>query len=180
MEGGGPIPLDVKPLEEMSSEMGDELGPPIRDCINRKAVVFPNMSTVQLSCLFGRDIRGGRDEMSHFCETVHAHEDCIVALRRWQLDDEVHGDGLPWSGGNRERLEIAERGVTWNFIAHTGLAGVDVFVDELPHPWPVVISRNQLQGLFLSQVSRCFGVVKFLEDIHLNLIDGWHIHPAIV
>jgi hypothetical protein len=73
--------LDVQPLEEVSSEMGDKLGATIRDGVDGEAVEFPNVLTVQLSGLFRRDIRGSGDKMSHLRKTVHTHKDRVVAIR---------------------------------------------------------------------------------------------------
>jgi hypothetical protein len=77
----GPIAMDIKPLEELPSEVGDELRSTIGDNIDREAVVFPDMPTVQLGRLCCGNIRSTRNKMSHFCETIDAHKDCIVALR---------------------------------------------------------------------------------------------------
>src|SRR5277367_3577688 len=66
----GPIAMDIKPLEELPSEVGEELGSTIGDNIDREAVVFPDMPTVQLRRLFCGNIRSTRNKMSHFCETI--------------------------------------------------------------------------------------------------------------
>src|SRR5277367_2217783 len=97
------------------------------------------MSTIQLSGLFRRDIRGNGDKMSHFHETVHTYKDCVIAFRGWQLDDEIHGDGLPGPSGNGQRLESPKRSVTGDFVSSTGVADIDVFVDELSHPRPIIV-----------------------------------------
>ena len=76
----GPIAMNIKPLEELPSEVGDELGSTIGDNIDREAVVFPDMPTVQLGHLFCGNIRGTRNKVSHFHETIDAHKDCVVAL----------------------------------------------------------------------------------------------------
>jgi hypothetical protein len=133
--------LDVQPLEKVSSEMGDELRASVGDGIDGEAMEFPNVLTVQLGSLFRSDIRGSGDKMSHFCKAVHTHEDRVITVRGGQFDNEVHGDRLPWSSGNRKRLEIPKWGVAWNLIAYTGFAGVDILVDELSHPRPIIIPR---------------------------------------
>ena len=87
---------------------------------------------------------------------------------------------MPWPSGNRERLEISKWSVAWDFIAYTGLAGVDVLVDELSHPRPIIISRQQFQSLLLSQMPGGFGIVVLPKDFYLYLVDSWNIHPSIV
>src|SRR5277367_3424787 len=100
------------------------------------------MSTIQLSGPFRRDIRGSGDKMSHFCEAVYTYEDRIIAFRGWQFDDEIHGDGLPGPSGDGERLVSPERSVTRDFVSPTGVASIDVFIGELSHPRPVIVSRQ--------------------------------------
>ena len=87
---------------------------------------------------------------------------------------------MPRPGGNRERSETPKGGVAWDLIAYTGLTGVDVFVDELSHPRPMIISRQQFQSLLLSQMPGGFGVVVLRKDLYLYLIDSRNIHPSIV
>ena len=43
-----------------------------------------------------------RDEDRHFGESVHDDQDGVVAVTRRETLDEVHGEGTPWSIGDRE------------------------------------------------------------------------------
>src|SRR5271156_4853923 len=176
----GPVALDLKPFEQVSREMRDKLGPTIGDGVDREAVELPNVPVVQLSSLIRRDIRSSGDKVSHFRKAVNTHKDRVIPVRGWQFDDEVHRDRLPRPSGNKERLEIAKGSAAWDFIAYTGLAGVDVLIDKLSHPRPIEVSFQQFQSLLLSQMPSSFGVMVFLKDISLYLVDSRNIHASFV
>ena len=60
----------------------------------------------------------GRREMCHFGETIDGDKNGVVAgWRRWQGDDEVHGDGRPGTRRNRKRNEETMRLVSRHFGA---------------------------------------------------------------
>jgi hypothetical protein len=58
-----------------------------------------------------------------------------------------------------------------HLIAGARITGADIFVDELSHAWPVVITGHELEGLLLAEVSCRKGVVVVLEDIGLEGIE---------
>src|SRR5277367_647345 len=135
---------------------------------------------MQLSDLFCCDIQGSGDKMSHFHQTVHIYKDRVITFRGWQFDDEIHGNGLPVLSGNGERLKSPKRSVTGDFILSTGVTGIDVFIDKLSHLRAMIVLRQQLQSLLLTQMTRDLGIVVLSENIYLYLIDSWYIHLSVV
>ena len=76
----GPVALDIEPFEQMSGEVRDKLGAPIRDGVDGEAMEFPNVPIVQLSSLIRRDIGGSGDKMSHLRKAVNTHKDRIITV----------------------------------------------------------------------------------------------------
>src|ERR1700694_381295 len=122
--------------------MGRELLPPIRDDFEGESVILEDMVEVQLGSLFGRDIGTGGTEMCHLRQAVDAYVNGIEPGRWWELDDEVHGHRLPRALWNWERVELSVRGMARGLIPGAGLTGLDVIVDELSHPRPMIIARD--------------------------------------
>ena len=67
--------------------------------------------------------------------------------------DKVHGDGIPWSFGNRELFEQSIGSVTRGFCSGTGGAGFDVVFDVFLYAWPSVIMVNEFESAALTEVT---------------------------
>jgi len=61
-------------------------------------------------------------------------------------------------------MELAVAAAAQHLIPCAGVTGSNVFIDELPHPWPCVFSRNQFQRFILSQVVGRLPIVVRFQD----------------
>ena len=58
---------------------------------------FPNI-VPELPCRsFRRDSGVYREEVRAFSEGIYHHHDCIMAIRLWELDNEIHTNRMPWA-----------------------------------------------------------------------------------
>jgi hypothetical protein len=117
-------------------------------------MVFEDMFKVKASCFFRVDISSSRTEMSHLGEAVNTDEDCVESSRWRQLNDEVHRYRRPRCWGNREGVELAMTLAPRYFVSSTGIACINVVINELSHSGPVVIASDELKGFFLTEMSR--------------------------
>ena len=62
--------------------------------------MFPHMVEERLCGSSGRDRCDSRNEMCTLC-------DGIMSCRLWQLNNEVHIDGIPWSRWSGKRVEFS-------------------------------------------------------------------------
>ena len=86
-------------------------------------------------------------------QPINDYEDGCEARRGGELLDEVHGDGIPWSFGNRELFEQSVGSVTGSFCSGAGGAGFDVVFDVFPYTWPSVITANEFESAALAKVT---------------------------
>jgi hypothetical protein len=49
-----------------------------------------------------------------------------------------------------------------DLITGIDLTGIDEFIDELSHPGSIVVARDMLQGILLSEIPSHLGVMIFL------------------
>ncbi|KAI0056419.1 hypothetical protein BV25DRAFT_1814046, partial [Artomyces pyxidatus] len=64
----------------------------------------------------------------------------IITMRNRKLNDEVHGDCLPWAAWDVERLKKPIRFVTRRLDACTRVTRLDIAAHIGMHPRPRVIS----------------------------------------
>ena len=114
----------------------------IGDDIHWETVVLEDVTEVQLGCLFGSDVRARRAKPSHFREPVYTDINRVEPLRRGKFDYEVHGNRLPRTSRNWERMKLAVKSVAGRLVPRACVAGIDVFVDELSHTGPIIVSGN--------------------------------------
>ena len=86
-------------------------------------------------------------------EPVDYHQDRGVASGVRELLDEVHGDGVPGSLGDRELLQSTVGEMPGNFSSRTGSTGLTVVPDEESKSGPGVVPQDQGLRLVLSPVS---------------------------
>jgi len=71
--------------------------------------MFPHMVEEKVCNSSGRDCCDSGNKMYMFCDGINDNHDGIVPCRLWQLDNEVHADGIPWSRWNGKRVEFSGR-----------------------------------------------------------------------
>ena len=64
---------------------------------------FPDMCKEQVGCSKGCDCRMCQNEVGHLAHGIHNIHDCVIAMRLWELDNEVDADGVPMELWNREQ-----------------------------------------------------------------------------
>ena len=74
----------------------------VRDHLSWKSMQFPDMCKAQASRSEGCDRSMRQNEVGHLTHGIYNIHDCIVAVRLWELDDEVNADGVPMELQNRE------------------------------------------------------------------------------
>jgi len=74
----------------------------------------------------GRDRSDRGNEMCMLCDGINDNHDGIMSCRLWQLDNEVHADGIPWSRRNRKRVEFSSRRASKGFCPKAHVTGGDV------------------------------------------------------
>jgi hypothetical protein len=94
-------------------------------------------------------------------------------------DYEIHGNGGPWTRGNRERGEEPVALVARCLGAGTGVARRDVPVDEATEARPVEVAGDELVRLGLAEVTCGRGVVALAEDLELDRVAVWDVHEAV-
>ena len=68
-----------------------------------KSVQFPDMCKEQAGRSEGCDCGVCWNEVGHLAYRIHNIHDCIIAMRLWELNDEVNTDGVPTELQNREQ-----------------------------------------------------------------------------
>ena len=63
-----------------------------------------------------------------------------------------------------EAEELAVAAAAQCLVPCAGVTGPNVFIDELPHPWPYVFPRDHFQRFILSQVAGRFPIVVRFQD----------------
>jgi hypothetical protein len=67
-----------------------------------------------------------------------------------------------------------------DLIAGIGLIDTDEFIDELPHPGSIVVVRDVLQGILLSEMPSRLGVMTFLQDLYFDLIGRGDVYQPVL
>ena len=82
----------------------------------------------------------GRDEDGLLGESINYHKNSVKTRRVWKEFDEVHGNGFPRMGRNRELLKGAVELVKLGFGSHTSHARLDVIPYKPMESQPVILS----------------------------------------
>lgn len=81
-----------------------------------------------------------------------------------EFDNEFHGQGLPRTGGDVERLEKTVRSVVSNLSTLAGVATLNVFANRVGQARPGVVAANKVDGLCSTRVSSKDRVVVLVQD----------------
>jgi hypothetical protein len=114
-----------------------------------------------------------RDEVCHFGQSVHYHQDAVIPLALGQFGNKIIGNFFPRTIGNAQKLE---RGMLlMSFTSLTDFAGIHVVIDLKFHGWPVVVSSYQLQSAHAALMPGGQGIVKVRHHLLFQL---WLIRDA--
>jgi hypothetical protein len=108
--------------------------------------------------------------MSEFGSSVDEDHDRIKVVRLGELDDSIHGDRLPRTLGNGERLEGTIGLVSICFGSSTSLTTCDIFVHELTLIWPVIVPCQKIKRSSLSKMASSWRIVSAVTDVEFELM----------
>jgi len=69
--------------------------------------MFPHMVEEKVCGSGSRDCCDSGNKMRMLCDGIDNNHDVIMPCRLWQLDNEVHADGIPQSRWNGKRVEFS-------------------------------------------------------------------------
>ena len=174
------VGLYIEEGKEMAPEVGREQLIAVGHNVGGKAVEAMHILEEELGNVGSVGCGLGRGEMGHFGEAIDGDKDGImVGRRRWQSDNEIHGDRLPWTFGHRERHQMAMGLVTGCFGAGACITGGDVAVHKASKARPEEGARDDLECLGLPKVSGSGRVVALAENPDLDRIVVGDIHEAV-
>jgi len=113
--GCGSCQLNSEQPVEFPDEFRYELG----TSFPRGTMMFPHVVEEKVCGSSGRDHSDHGNEMRMLC-------DGIMSCRLWQLDNEVHADGIPWSRWNGKRVKFSGRRASEGFCPKAHVTGGDV------------------------------------------------------
>ena len=100
-------------------------------------------------------------------------EDGSVAVGRWELFNEIEGNGMPGMGRNGKLLDEAEGFVLWGLVSFAGETAVNEIFDVSTDVRPHVISAKEVEGMVLAGVSCSRMIVLELEDMGVKIAGVW-------
>lgn len=116
MMSGGMVHANAKQFGEGVEKLGDEFSTTVGGEVRQSTVFGEHMDEEDSCKLLGGEFSGTRNEHALLGETIH-NDEYGVAVGDREFLDEVHGDGVPWSGCHRKRLECSIGFVTSGFVA---------------------------------------------------------------
>ena len=72
-------------------------------------MMFPHMAEEKVCGSGGRGCCDSGNKMCMLGDRIDDNHDGIVPHRLWQLNNEVHADGVPWRRWNGKRVEFSSR-----------------------------------------------------------------------
>ena len=105
--GGSGCQLNSEKLVEFPGEFCYELGTSIRDDLPMETMMFLHMAEEKVHGSGSRDHCDSGNEMCMLGDRIDNNHDGIVPCRLWQLDNEVHTDGVPWSRWNGKGVDFS-------------------------------------------------------------------------
>ncbi|EIW54243.1 uncharacterized protein TRAVEDRAFT_132063, partial [Trametes versicolor FP-101664 SS1] len=101
-------------------------------------------------------------------EAVAHDPDRVVAMRRRQLDNEVHGDGSPWPRRDVKWMEKSVWLVTRCLDASANIARLDVAVNESLHARPREVTADEPECVNTPRVTCNERVVAHAHNISMK------------
>ena len=98
--GGAYVLLDIEDAAKFLREMGRKAGIAVRDDLAGSTVVWKNVLDVKIGDSGGGSRFVAGDEDGSFRAVMVGNgEDAVEAVREWELNNEIHGDGFKGEGG---------------------------------------------------------------------------------
>ena len=122
--------IHVKLVPGFSHKFGSELRASIGDYVLWESCSSPDIIQVELSSFFCSDSFATGGDNDGFTEAIYHDEHGVGIAGFWEVGDEVHSDGFPYSG----RDWVGMQGYLSTWFIFGGLTGgtpVDVVLGEL-------------------------------------------------
>ena len=94
----------------------------------------------QAGCSKGCDHSVCWNKVGHITHGVHNIHDHVVAVRLWELNDEVDADGVPTGLWNREQNIFSNRRMMLHLSQKVEITCLHILTDVERHLWPPVVS----------------------------------------
>ena len=85
------------------------------------------------------------DDVQHLTEPVYNHKQAYISIGRGD-GHEIHRNITPWDSRHGYGLQESARACVFSFGTLTDVAGGDVLLDPLCHPWEPVFSSESGEG----------------------------------
>jgi hypothetical protein len=118
-------------------------------------------------------------EVGLLTEDVNHNHDHVKPMRFWELDNEVHRDGVPalvWNLGWM-KLTVGKSPKRLHPVAH--VAGSDVLANMSGQLGPPVVPGDELQCLEAASVPGDPRVVVLLHNLVTEVLILWHNNLAV-
>jgi hypothetical protein len=120
----------VKLVSSFSHKFGSELRASIRDNVLWESCSSPNIIQVELSDFFCSDSFAAWGDNDGFTKAIYHDEHGVGIAGFWEVRDEVHSDGFPYSG--RDRVGMQGYLSAWFIFGRlTGGTSIYVVLGEL-------------------------------------------------
>src|SRR5580658_2650981 len=101
VESGGQGLIHIKLVPSFSHKFGSELRASIGDYMLWESCSSPNIIQVELSSFFCSDSFATWGDNDGFTEVIYHNKHGVGIARFWEVGDEVHSDGFPYSSRDR-------------------------------------------------------------------------------
>jgi hypothetical protein len=183
MECGGGRGLDPHQVQACLKALSHESGVSVGDDLVRATKPGEELLKDKVSRLFGRDGLLARRENDSFGEAmVHDNQNGVVALRRGEIGDKVHG-ALGKGAGFSACFDREQSWVGWSavdLVLLTLRAALDVPIYEVGQAGPMVILLDRYSGGLLAGVSGGRNIVISSEDFSSELQIVWNVNSSKV
>ena len=95
----------VKLASGFSHKLGSELRASIGDYVLWESSLSPDIIQIELSSFFCSDSFATWGDNNGFTEAIYHNEHGVSIAGFWEVGDEVHSDGFPYSGRNRVGMQ---------------------------------------------------------------------------
>ena len=113
-------------------------------------------------------------------EAINYDEYCGVTLGAGKLFDEVHGNGVPRTGRNRELLYCSVGLMSRSLGALTRSARATIVLDKGAEVRPGELPSDEGEGLVNAIMSSEQVIVPVAEDTELEVVEIWNVNFAIL
>jgi hypothetical protein len=130
---------------------------------------------------FGRrDVVRSRNKDALFGKSVNDYKECRVSVRVRKVFDEVDGNGIPGSLGDRELLQKSVGFMTRGFRSFASGTGTAKVLNEGAEIRPNIVAADRFESLVLPEVS-CENMIMFvLQNLESEVRNVRYENPIVI